>query len=1360
MENQNLESTVEVLTDSNFKQQIDGSFFKIHFKYFKCLDCSLYIILVAIVVLGLCDPIFNVINGLILNKVSGNTKDETVDTGGVMFMSLIYVFMGSAQLIATTIVICFGTIYYEKMTDEFKLEYFLLVITQNQEFCDRIDFNSFKQNFISQTTIISQSLTIKLLNMLTVLINIIFSYVVSFMISWKLTLALLSIVPIMVIGGYFNGIYSERSKESARKFYEQAGNAAEDVFTNIKTIFSFGNFEYETARYKSLVDSCYTHSNKSSIPFALFTGLLSFIYLLGFSLTIWIGVNFIEDHNLNYFTNDTLQNGDIATVFYLVIFSSYSVSLVIPTIGYILSAREASKDYFKILKIKQDSEKIPKASKLDCDAAKHKLTNAKGGIEFKDVCFAYPISPEKKIFDNFSIKFEEGKTTAIVGTSGSGKSTLVSLIEQLYPILGGSIMLDGESIYSFNLEDYREIIGFVPQEPGLIDTTIQENIMLGRTVSHNDFVEALVQSGVINFLNCFENGIKTIVGPGGSKLSGGQKQRVAIARALLAKPKILILDEATSALDYESEQLFQQFLENNESSLTIIVIAHRLTTIVNADLIYLLKEGRIAESGSHEDLMFLNGEYASLYKAQNQKQSDSKRKRTIPVKIEFYDMISNHEEKSFAQDEKMNNNPAVSNCVLPTDRELLTPIKGYKKSRAKALSVEYKISSTKQVIKKKKTTKLIPKSKKSSSKLVGYIGTPGKLSFRLSKIQTSPLTISKGFDRSFLGSGFKSSNLQGLPSLSLAEGEESLEKKEPSVEKQSRIFLWSIFLQMKCLFFFSVLIGLITSFQYCLCGYLITMAVFSISLIQEELVSSRNTYGIIFLFYGIFYATCETLTSYLFSMLSNKITLFLRKELFEKYLSFNVQYFEDEKYSSSLLLSRLSSDTLKINTIITSIINYIIRTMGGIIISMIITCIYCWQICLCSMALIPIFVYVSHLLIQAQNKITMTRCEHEEDHNNFITECLNNIKILTYFNSQVCAHHILRKKILSFHRDKLVYFKLGLFSGLNILLSNSFFALFIFLGTYFYTNYGVSYLNIIVCQQMIYLIIYNIGEINYLIADYKDGQISLEEIYKVLHTTNKENESNSNDQTSKVQVITPLLILEKVKMIEFIEVSFTYPNRNEPVLNKLNFVANYGETIGFVGPSGSGKSTILQLLLRFYEPSSGLIQVNGVDISKYEINSYRKAFGIVLQEPKIFRTSVSENIKYGNLQASAELVEQYAQQLKINHLIKKDDALAAMSGGEKQRICLARCIIKNPSVIILDEATSALDNESEEIVQKIIKDNSKGKIVILIAHKLNTTISANLIYYIRKGEVIEYGNHEDLMSMGRNYFDLFSSVDI
>ncbi|MEG4629964.1 ABC transporter ATP-binding protein [Microcoleus sp. AR_TQ3_B6] len=367
----------------------------------------------------------------------------------------------------------------------------------------------------------------------------------------------------------------------------------------ITTIKSFTSEDYEIQRIETQ-SQAYRESNRRAIVLsAAFIPLIRVVIFLGFIATLFMGGLEVVAGRLSV--------GTYSVLVFMTQRLLWPLTRLGDTLDQYQRAMASTNRVMNLLDtpiaIRTGDIRLP-------------VSSIKGELEFKNVTFSY--NQRKPILQYFSMTLPAGKTTAIVGATGSGKSTLVKLILRLYEVQYGNIYLDGIELNNLNLKDLRRAIGLVSQDVFLFHGTVAENIAYGSfEVSNREIVNAAKIAEAHEFIVQLPDGYKTIVGERGQKLSGGQRQRIAIARAVLKNPPILILDEATSAVDNETEAAIQRSLERITKNRTTIAIAHRLSTVRNADCIFVMDEGIVVESGQHEQLVELDGVYASLWRVQS-----------------------------------------------------------------------------------------------------------------------------------------------------------------------------------------------------------------------------------------------------------------------------------------------------------------------------------------------------------------------------------------------------------------------------------------------------------------------------------------------------------------------------------------------------------------------------------------------------------------------------------------------------------------------------------------------------------------------------------------------------------------------
>lgn len=413
--------------------------------------------------------------------------------------------------------------------------------------------------------------------------------------QWKLTVLCLIIVPLVSWVIKFFGKKLHNSGKDVQETLADVTSMLQETIQGVRIVRSFNRGAYEEKRFQKINKLSFTAAVSAIRQQSQMTPFVEFLAAIAVCTIIWYGGVSVID--------GVMSTGE------LIAFLIYAINLANPTrrvaesVGNIQKSLAAADRVFSILDEQPEIQNRKDAKDIEVKV---------GRVEARHVSFSYEMG--NPVLTDLNFVAEPGQTIALVGPSGSGKTTIANLLPRFYDVTGGGIYIDGMDIRESTISSLREHIGLVPQDTLLFNTTIKKNILYGRLdATDKEVWEAVKAANAEKFIRGLPNGIETKVGDRGLVLSGGQRQRIAIARAILKDPAILILDEATSALDTESEKIVQDALEKLMVGRTSFVIAHRLSTVKNADQIFVLNNGHIEESGTHDELMREGGLYYELY---------------------------------------------------------------------------------------------------------------------------------------------------------------------------------------------------------------------------------------------------------------------------------------------------------------------------------------------------------------------------------------------------------------------------------------------------------------------------------------------------------------------------------------------------------------------------------------------------------------------------------------------------------------------------------------------------------------------------------------------------------------------------
>uniref|UniRef100_A0A9J7YGP4 ATP-binding cassette, sub-family B (MDR/TAP), member 11a n=1 Tax=Cyprinus carpio carpio TaxID=630221 RepID=A0A9J7YGP4_CYPCA len=1085
----------------------------------------------------------------------------------------------------------------------------------------------------------------------------IFGFMVGFIGGWKLTLVVIAVSPLIGLAAGLMAMAVARLTGHELTAYAKAGSVADEVLSSMRTVAAFGGEHKETERYDRNLVEAQAWGIKKGAVIGVFQGYLWCIIFLCYALAFWYGSKLVIE-------TKELTPGGLVQVFFGVLMGAVNLGQASPCLEAFASGRAAAKSIF---------DTIDREPEIDCFSEEgHVLDKVKGDIEFHSVHFNYPSRPEVKILDDLNVVVKAGETTAFVGPSGSGKSTTIQLIQRFYDPKEGMVTVDGHDIRSLNIQWLRSLIGIVEQEPVLFATTIAENIRYGRAgVTMEEVIEAAKQANAYNFIMDLPQKFDTLVGEGGGQMSGGQKQRIAIARALVRNPRILLLDMATSALDNESEAVVQEALDKARQGRTTISIAHRLSTVHNADVIVGFEHGRTVERGTHRQLLDRKGVHFTLVTLQNQGKD-----------TDILEVIGNL----------------------------------YESPKCSVFKLKH-------------------------------------LSYRRSLRQRSHSQMSNNIPDAISGK-FKihSDHLET----------EEFDRKDEEVIEPAPV---ARILKYNCPEWPYMLLGSLGAAIngsvnpiYALLFSEI-LGTFSIQDLDEQ---RRQINGICILFVsiGVLSFFSQFLQGYSFAKSGELLTRRLRKVGFQAMLKQEIGWFDNPINSPGALTTRLATDASMVQGATGSQIGMIVNSLTNIGASFIIAYYFSWKLSLVVTCFLPLIglsgVFQAKMLTGFANEDKNAL----EAAGQVSSEALSNIRTIAGLAKEKHFVSQYEEKLQApYKRAKQKAHVYGIcFAFAQCVIFMAFAASFRY-GGYLVSNEGLPYMMVFRVISALVTSATALGRASSFTPDYAKAKIAAAQLFKLLDRVPKISLSKTEGHSWD----------DFKGRIEFKGCRFTYPSRPDiQVLRGLEVSVHPGQTLAFVGSSGCGKSTSVQLLERFYDPDEGQVLIDGHPSASISVPFLRSHIGIVSQEPVLFDCSIAENIQYGDNSRTVSMEEiiEAAKKAYLHDFVmtlpdKYETQVGAqgsqLSRGQKQRIAIARAIVRNPKILLLDEATSALDTESEKVVQAALDEARQGRTCIVIAHRLSTIQTADIIAVMSQGVVIEKGTHEELMARKAAYYKLVTT---
>ena len=483
------------------------------------------------------------------------------------------------------------------------------------------------------------------------------------------------------------------------------------------------------------------------------------------------------------------------------------------------------------------------------------------------------------------------------------------------------------------------------------------------------------------------------------------------------------------------------------------------------------------------------------------------------------------------------------------------------------------------------------------------------------------------------------------------------------------------------------------------------------------------------------------------------ITSKMRKLIIDKYLHLHIGFFDEDENAPGSLLTRLSIDTTQLNTLVLSVVGDLVGTLGTAAVGLGLSFYFSWRLTLISICFLPFIVYAQIIIAKTRRGGREEDKKIDIEAGGVLSECVINTKTIYSFNFQKPAVNmylqILYEAEKKFFKDSFIK---GIVCGLGVFAmyaSNA--TVFHFSGV-FIRKGKLSFQDMNSAMNCVMTMSQGISQGLVGVSEYTKAKKAFSSVFRTMDTKTLIDPSEEGNKGK----ITPENLKGK---IEFKNVTFAYPTRpDQKILRDISLTIPEGHSAALVGYSGCGKSTIIQLIERYYDADKGEVLIDGINIKDYNLYQLRKKIGLVSQEPVLFKRSVYENILYGKLTANRDEVFTAAKRAVIEKFFNKDSMGTKedpVSGGEKQRLAIARAFLKDPVILLLDEATSALDKESEIEVQKSIDELQKGRTSVAVAHRLSTIVDSDIIFVLENGKIVEKGNHKELLALGQKYATLY-----
>jgi len=1295
---------------------------------------------------GIPFPLLGIVFGELINDLNSSTcsSSESANANvsdGVQQKVLYVIYITIANFCFIYIHCSCWSYISERIARRFRRRYFESIIRQETGYIEGLPAGDVISRLVSDIEVVQSGTSEKVGLVISTLSYFVTSYIVAFIKVPQIAGMLVSVVPCYFLMSYLGGYYIRKYAGHISEHVNAATSIASSSLSHLSLVHAFNSHDRLERLYCYHLAGSRMDALKKAGTHAAQLGFLYFIAYSSNALAFWEGSRLIADSVENGGSGTSV--GAVYTVIFVLIDASFILSQVAPFVHVFASAAGASDRLLAV---------INRESQIDgtSDTGDTSAPFVSEDIAFHDVKFTYPSRPEVPVLQGVNFTIPPRKHTAIVGPSGGGKSTIVALLERFYDPTSGDICIAGQNFRQLNVRYLRGSIGFVQQEPSLLDRSILENIAYGLVTSASDYHrdlapfildsslavlaermrtgisekkaleefdpkvseimklvrQAATSSNALNFIETLPYGFATSAGSSGSQLSGGQKQRIALARALVREPSLLILDEATAALDSTSERLIQDALAKVAGTVTMVSIAHRLSTAKDAHKIVVIQKGKVVEQGSHADLVAQGGSYSEMVRLQNLG-------KLSPAASPKSDLIREVRETQ-QENEGEAKEDLVEVCATDITDEL--------NRDAAHDGVSEKEAAKKQKKAKNKDTKDLKKRRPS-----GWFVT--KFTFSLLR-----------------------PNLQYVL-LGLA---------------------------------MSVVIGASYTAEAVIFGH--TVGSLSPCIGADGIRHGGHLFGLLFFVVALVEFGANIVGGCAFGWSADKVLYRIRVLSLRSLLGQTIPWHGMEDRTPGTLITYITGDATALGSITGTTIGLLLATAVNLIAGLVVSFVFAWKIAIVLLPTIPVLLIAGMMKLRTQAQFAERHQKAFAQATAITVEAVDNIRAVSAFSLEKQAYAVYERALQAPYRETLYSIAFGnVFLALAFSISNLVYALAYWWGSKQITSGAYTQVQFFIVLPALLFSTQSCGQMFALAPDISKAGVAASNITRLLTTRSADEELDpevsakrlSNDltlldekildpETGNHDIRSPTSPGTPPAMTgisaELQNVHFEYPARpGQPVLRGLSLKIKAGQFCALVGPSGSGKSTTFAMLERFYRPESGAVIIDGVNVTRQLGTEFRDDIALVPQENVLFEGTVAFNIGLGarpGHEPTQEEIEEACHMANIHEVIEalpngyqtqcsRDGK--QFSGGQRQRLSIARALVRRPRMLLLDESTSALDVESEKRIQEALATLSGRTTIVAIAHRLNTIHRADCIYLIEDGRCVEQGTHDELVQCSETY---------